>query len=525
MTMPIPTTGDESAETRRSSLTRWRRLFYALVVFAVLTVFLSVYLSRKYMDIYVRSVEVNQKWTERLNDCSRLGHLVGEVNAPGNNVFQSDRIAEEQARMQAALSLFNLRAKAFEEALRADAEGDEVAALAEKLPRFRQNVEGMAREALNLFAYMRRDETRKAGESMAAMDRHFAQANQVLEQLRADIAAIQQRHFLNQTAAAGSLQKFQDVASVFILALIVGSAVYGHRVRRQVEDATREKEGLIQALRDSEAQLDRRVRERTAELVEANASLRKEVEERRRAEEALRQSEDRYRGLVEVRQQLLKKLMSAQEDERGRIARDLHDEIGQALTSLLIGLRTIVDAATPEAARARAEDLRRITAAALEEVRRLARGLRPSVLDDHGLTAALERYVADYSLSHAIEVEVEAPDLDRWRMPGEVETALYRIAQEALTNTARHAGAKRARIVVEREPGFVQLEVSDDGRGLADQEPDSGTRLGLSGMQERAALLNGSVAVESDPGKGTRIRVRIPCAEVCHGDDPRCSGR
>jgi signal transduction histidine kinase len=321
---------------------------------------------------------------------------------------------------------------------------------------------------------------------------------------------------------AASLQRFQYVVSSLILLMIGGSLAYGHKVRRQVESAAREKEGYIKALRDSEAQLERRVRERTAELVRTNESLQNEVEERRRAEEALRQSEYRSRSLVEVRQQLLKKLLSAQEDERRRIAQDLHDEIGQALTSLLIGLRTVTDAETLKAARGRADDLRRVVVSALEEVRRLARGLRPRVLDDLGLTAALERYAADYAQAHAIEVEVAAPDPAAGRLPEEVETALYRIAQEALTNTAKHAAAKHVRIVVARQPGFVQLLVSDDGCGFTCPGPAG--QLGLSGMQERAALLGGSVAVESEPGEGTRVNVRIPYGEEGPGDDSRASG-
>src|SRR5207244_4420737 len=113
---------------------------------------------------------------------------------------------------------------------------------------------------------------------------------------------------------AADLQRFDYAASALILLMIGGLGVYGHRVRGRVEWATREKEGYIQALRDSEAQLDRRVRERTAELLGVNDALRQEVEDRRRAEEALRQSEGRYRALVEMRRELLRRLMSAQED-------------------------------------------------------------------------------------------------------------------------------------------------------------------------------------------------------------------
>jgi signal transduction histidine kinase len=508
---------DTTVERQRSSLPRWYRLFYLLVAFAVFTILLSLHLSRQYIHIYLRSSAVNQAWTERLHECSQLGHLAGGVNAPGNDVFQSHQVDAEEQKMQAALRQFNERLEAFQQELQANIDGDGGGALPDDLSTFRRFVQEMAEEAGRLFGYLRREQTREAGTSMAAMDRCYARANQALERVRREIAAIQARHLANQTAAAGSLQRFQYVVSALILLMIAGSVAYGHRVRRQVESATREKERLIEALRDSETRLDGRVRERTDELVQANEALRKE-------EEALRESERRYRSLVQVRQQLLKQLLSAQEDERRRIARDLHDEIGQALTSMLIGLRTVADATTLETARGRAEDLRRIGVSALEEVRRLARGLRPSVLDDLGLSAALERFAADYAQAHGIEVTVQAPDPMAGRLPEEIETALYRIAQEALTNTAKHASARQVRIVVEQEPGSVQLIVSDDGRGFPCDEPTPIGRLGLSGMQERAALLNGSVRVESSPGLGTRVFVRIPCGEANHGDHSGPSG-
>jgi signal transduction histidine kinase len=502
-----------------SSPPRWHHILYLLVAFALFTVSLSLVLSHRYVQIYVRSVTDNQAWTERLHECSRLGQLAAGVNAPGNDVFQSHQVAAEEARLQAAVRLFEDHLGEFEQELRANAEDTEAGTLLENLQEFRGLMRQMAEEAHGLFARLRSDRTKEAGEGMAAMDRHYAAANRVLERVRAEIAAIQKRHFEHQTGVAASLLRFQYVMSALILLMIGGSLAYGHKVRRQVEAATRENEVLITALRDSEATLDLRIRERTAELERANDALRTEVADRQRAEAALRRSEGRSRALIEVRQQLLQKLMSAQEDERRRIARDLHDEIGQSLTSLLIGLRTVGDAASPEEARARAEDLRRITVAAIDEVRRLARGLRPSVLDDLGLTAALERYATDYAQAHDVAVEVQTPDPVLGRLPGEVETALYRIAQEALTNTAKHAAAKHVRIAVERQPGAVCLTVTDDGRGFPSPHPDSGGRLGLTGMQERAALFNGTVTFDSGPGRGTRVEVSIPCGENGHGND------
>jgi signal transduction histidine kinase len=517
MNPPTTASGGTAADEKRSVLPRWHRLFYLLVAFAVFTVLLSLYLARQYTQIYVRSVAVNQAWIERLHGCSQLGQMAAAVNAPGNDVFQTHEVALEEAKMRVALRLFNERLQAFHDELGTNADAAEAAPLLDDTRAVRQLIAGMAAEAQRLFAYLRSQQPREAGESMAAMDREHARANEVLERLRDEIAAIQKRHFENQTTLATSLQQFQYAVSALILLLIGGAAVFAHRVRRQLEAATRAKETSIAALRESETQLDRRVRERTAELVQANESLRTEVEERRRAEEALRASEGRARALIEARRQLLKKLMSAQEDERRRIAQDLHDEIGQALTSLLIGLRTVAEVPTLEAARGRTEDLRRITLSALEEVRRLARGLRPRVLDDWGLSAALERYAADYAHAHGIAVEVQAPTSDAARLPEEVETALFRIAQEALTNTAKHAAAKQVRIDVAQQPAWVQLTVSDDGRGFQQQEPASGGQLGLSGMHERAALLGGSVHVTSEPGRGTTVIVRLPLAEEKHG--------
>jgi two-component system sensor histidine kinase UhpB len=178
---------------------------------------------------------------------------------------------------------------------------------------------------------------------------------------------------------------------------------------------------------------------------------------------------------------------------------------------------------TFEEARARLDSLRDITAATLDEVRKLARGLRPSVLDDLGLAAALEHFAAEYTHAHRIAVDVVAPDLALARLPAEVETALYRIVQEALTNVLKHAAAKAVSLVVRRELGGppsssgVHLTVEDDGRGFDSdallQAPgwaSAGKGLGLVDIRERAALLNGSVTLESRPGSGTTVHVYIP---------------
>jgi signal transduction histidine kinase len=216
----------------------------------------------------------------------------------------------------------------------------------------------------------------------------------------------------------------------------------------------------------------------------------------------------------ESRTRLIERVMSAQEEERRRIARELHDETGQSLTSLLVRLRLIEDTRTFKKAKTQVNQLRHITVQILDNLRRLARGLHPSILDDLGLAVALTRYATDYAQSHGITVNVRTDGLDSSRLTSSVETALYRIMQEALTNIARHAAAKTVRISLTRQPLGVHMIVEDDGCGF-DVETMLRTstisgHLGLFGMCERAMFLGGSVTIDSKRGKGTTISVQIP---------------
>ncbi len=217
-----------------------------------------------------------------------------------------------------------------------------------------------------------------------------------------------------------------------------------------------------------------------------------------------------------LRERLVGKIMVAQEDERRRVARELHDGIGQILTSLAVGLRSLEEAGAMEQAAPQAKRLRRIAAGAIDEVRRIARGLRPSVLDDLGLTEALRQYAREYQQTHGIAVDVHVDGLTIDRLPSAVETTLYRVIQEALTNAARHAAAKTVSVVLHCMSAKVKAVIEDDGCGF---EVDGGgtacgpVGLGIQSMHERAALLNGTVAIESAPGKGTSVYVQIPLRE------------
>jgi len=200
----------------------------------------------------------------------------------------------------------------------------------------------------------------------------------------------------------------------------------------------------------------------------------------------------------------LRRVVAGQEVERRRLARELHDETGQALTSILLGLRALEESKDD----ANVEDLRRLVVATLQDVRRLAVQLRPKALDDFGLVPALERLAVNFSESSGIEVELESRLGDE-RVPSDVETSLYRIVQEALTNIVKHAGANKVSILLMRRDNSVSAIVEDDGRGFDPSTIDT-TRLGLAGMRERVELHDGRLTVEAAPGAGTTLRVEVP---------------
>jgi len=209
----------------------------------------------------------------------------------------------------------------------------------------------------------------------------------------------------------------------------------------------------------------------------------------------------------DLRTRLIEQVMTAQEEERRRIARELHDETGQSLTALLVGLRTIEGARTIADAVKLAQQLRGMAAQTLQDVGRLSHGLHPRILDDLGLAAAATRHAQEFARLYGIGVDVRIEGFDAEPPLPLVQNAIYRVLQEALTNVARHAGARRVRVRLVRHETMVELRVQDDGTGF---DSGDGGRLGLRGMRERAALLGGSVEVESQPGAGTSITAHFP---------------
>ena len=245
-------------------------------------------------------------------------------------------------------------------------------------------------------------------------------------------------------------------------------------------------------VRQANATLERRVAARTAELQKLYAELKDR--DARRAE-------------------LVRKLLSAQEDERRRIARELHDETCQTVTALAVGLDTVRRAASPEEASAKLEDARALASRTLDGLHRVIFDLRPSVLDDLGLASAV-RWWADRHLAPAgIMARLEIENLED-RLPPTVEIPVFRAVQEALTNVVRHSGAKTVLVQMSREGGKLSVDIEDDGQGFTPEDvatpSETGQGLGLLGMRERIEILGGTLTLDSSPGAGTHVAFAVP---------------
>ncbi|MFN2414743.1 MAG: CheR family methyltransferase [Pyrinomonadaceae bacterium] len=271
-----------------------------------------------------------------------------------------------------------------------------------------------------------------------------------------------------------------------------------------------ERERADQELRRAHDEMEQRVGARTDALQQTVETMLREVKERRAAEEHARN--------------LVGQLVTAQEDERRRISRDLHDQLGQQLTALRLKLAALRESCGQDGqSRERVEEVQALAESIDSEVDFLAWELRPTALDDLGLTAALTNFVGEWSSHYHVPAEAHVSGFGSGalRLSPEVETCLYRITQEALNNVFKHAQAARVSVVLERRGGDAVLVIEDDGVGFDPAEAAvgvGGRGLGLVGMRERAALLGGSVEFESRPGKGTTVFARVPFGGAAPGD-------
>jgi two-component system CheB/CheR fusion protein len=256
-----------------------------------------------------------------------------------------------------------------------------------------------------------------------------------------------------------------------------------------------------EALRQARDQLEQRVAERTHDLATANMYLQGEIAERTRLEAE--------------RKELLREIVTLQEEERRRIARELHDQLGQSVSALGIGLAVL--ASTAVKPQQRQETLARLQEIAMQidkDMNRLAHDLRPTALDDLGLVAAVQYHVERWAEHSQIHAEFQVSGLAAMRLSSEIESVIYRVVQEGLTNVLKHAQAQRVGVILEQHSNQVNVIVEDDGCGFdldaLQQAPTAQRRLGLLGMQERVALVGGTFTIDATPGIGTTLFARIP---------------
>ena len=310
-------------------------------------------------------------------------------------------------------------------------------------------------------------------------------------------------------AAAGAVTLLERPISSITLLRSVEVALHARRRQFQLRDLIaellRSQTELRQAheqLGDRAQQLEGLVQERTASLVEANHQLRNEIDERERAQAA--------------REALRRQLIHAQEEERRRIARELHDQMGQDLTALNLGLKSLQEAA-PDKLQALVRPLQELAIQSARDLHRVALELRPSALDDLGLVKAVRNLAETWSTHCGIAVDVESGRYTPSGISAEMKTTLYRIIQEALNNVAKHSGAKHVSIILDRAENHARAIIEDDGRGFEPAKPRRKANhkggLGLSGIEERLSGLRGNLQVESSPGQGTTLVVRIPIPE------------
>ena len=261
--------------------------------------------------------------------------------------------------------------------------------------------------------------------------------------------------------------------------------------------------------------------ERNRQLATANQKLKREIERRRLVEKELRKSEEHHRilfnqaSLMEENLRYLSgQILHVQEEERKRISRELHDEVGQALTAVNVSLgvlKNMVDGKELEL-RKKITDAQDMLAKTMEAVHSFSRELRPAMLEDLGLVPTLRSFVKSFSERTGTHINFTAtPDVEKLEI--EQKTALYRVAQESLTNIAKHAQASFGAVKIHKVRNGIELEIKDNGKSFRVDDATSANRkkrLGLLGIQERVRLINGEFQVQSTPGKGTKLKVWIP---------------
>lgn len=348
---------------------------------------------------------------------------------------------------------------------------------------------------------------------------------------RGDEVNLQRAYELGRVALNRGLGVF-DMARLHQEAL-VSPAVFKKTKLDPVQQSRRVETFLLEALSPFEAahrgfrkawerlrQLNGDLEERNAELATTNKKLGEEIAERKRAEEALRETRDHYFRLfqqassMEENLRLLSaKVLSAQEDERKRISRDLHDEIGQALTAVNVSVTMLKkQAGEDHDFQRKVDEAQHLLMQTMETVHRFARELRPSTFEHLGPQTAFRSYLTNFAERTGIKTSFRSK-VDLNLLDAQRAIVLFRVAQESLTNVFKHAHATQVDVRFSPLPRALRMEIKDNGRSFQIKHRETADwkgRLGLLGMQERVRLINGEFTIDSVPGQGTTVRVQIP---------------
>jgi signal transduction histidine kinase len=370
---------------------------------------------------------------------------------------------------------------------------------------------------------MKRKLTRLSRRYVAALRKHLQQGPRT---------SLQPARALGRQAMAGGLETL-DLARIHeraLIALVLPSSSPGTReamVRRAgifFAEAITPIEKTHRTAREASShfsQLNQTLRRRSADLAVSNRQLKKEIVQRKGVEKSLRKSEQHYgrlleqsRDMQEQLRHLSRQLLTAQEEERKKISRELHDEIAQTLTSINVQLAALKADATVNVKDLQKKIARtqRLVEKSVDIVHRFARELRPTVLDDLGLIPALHSFVKGLAKQTGIHIHLTVFAAVE-KLAGDKRTVLYRVAQEALTNVVRHAQASQVDVSIEKLPSGICMKIRDDGKSFQVERvlrAKKNRRLGVLGMRERIEMVGGSFNIESAPGKGTTIRAQIP---------------
>ena len=480
---------------------KWHYLYFVLAALDLIAVSAGLYLSHSIMSIYVRSVEANQTWAERVFAYSNLGELAAAVNAPGNDVFDSREVDVETARMQAAKNAFDAKFAALREELSTSLPPTEAAPLLARFDAVGVAMEAMLAEARLIFSYFRAGKPDRAGERMATMDRRYATVNSALADLRNSVAMVQQKNFEQQMAAASRQEQLEYIVGALVLLMVGGATLYGYRMARQIQSDFAEKERLLR-IADGHS----RLRKRSSELKRSNTRLQTEIEQRLLALKALNDANQQLKTLFRT-------TLDSQEAERREIARELHEDVAQLLGALKMRLSALeVSPSVGKLVEPQVKDAGSIAASAIVRLQSLVRDLTPHGMESIGLAGVLRFDLEEWTEGSGLEVRF-SDNLDGARPPSRIESAAYRIAKEAVSNVVRHARASTLEVELLQAKGYVHMHIVDDGEGfdVAAARRQAGQKTtGLAMMEQRTTVLGGKFELSSAPGRGTAVKASFP---------------